>query len=474
MRLRLCCGALLVALTGCSDRVILDEQGLVLDTEGTGSESTDTAQTESDSFDDTSGGPTSDTAGTGCVPGQPECPCPPGQVPVGGQCTDAAVNGLEVFSAAEQEALAGGQVDEAPTVRVSSNGEPVAGVAVRFSTAGLAGGVVGTTDAVTDANGLASAGGWTLGKLDGTYFVRAFLPGETQLGNVDFVANTISDFDIVLHFVNPPTEAQVDAFEFSRLRWQAALINAHPAIQGTLTELSQECGEQVSGGPVSITGVHILVRLEEIDGPGGDNGNILGQAGPCSLRDDGSPYLGVMTFDTFDLDELQASGSLETVILHEMGHVLGVGSLWRFSGLLGNPSIPDNAGADTFFSGARATEVFEQLLGFQDYPGAIVPVENNAQPGSSDSHWRETITDDELMSPRLGGPGEVAPMSMLTIGSMGDLGYYVPNELAADPWALPPLGLVGPSDEANASVGHDEVLRPRWIRNQDGELVSLP
>lgn len=469
---RVALGLLAVAATACTDRVVFDGQGLVADTD---------AGTDTDTDTDDDDGGTETFAGTsesgrdvdtGCVLGSPACPCPSGQSPIGGTCVDGSVDAIEAVSAVDQSALAGDVIADPPTVRLTAGGSPVPGVPVAFSTAGTAGGQLGTIDAVTDADGVATVQSWALGKFDGTYFVRAAVPTEPGLEPVDFTGRTISDFDIVLHYVNPPTDAQAQAFELARLRWQGALINSLAPINGELSALAAECGLGFEGGPVSITGVHIFVQLEEIDGPGGPDGNILGQAGPCSIRDDTSPYLGVMTFDTFDLVELEDSGSLETVILHEMGHVLGVGSLWGLAGLIESPSLPNNPGVDTFFTGLRATSVFFELLGGQIFEGNVVPVENNAQFGSSDSHWREAVVVDELMSPRLGGPGEVAPMSRLTIGSMGDLGFYEANELAADDWALPPQALVGPG-EASVPGSSDVVLRPKWIRDADGTLERL-
>lgn len=474
---RLALGLLVVVASGCSERLIIEQSGLVIDTDGEDSgfdtEFPSGSGPSSDADDTAESSSSGGFVTSGCNPGEPGCPCPAGQIPSDGRCVDSAVDAVEAVSPVDQSALAGDFIELPPAVRVTSGGTPVPGTTVTFTTAGLVGGVVGTVQAVTDADGVATAESWQLGKLDGNYFVRAAVGGGAALEPIDFTGRTISDFDIVLHYVNPPTDSQAAAFETARLRWQGAIVNALPAIQGSLSTLAQECGVPFDGGNVSVTGVHIFVQLQKIDGPGGKNGNILGQAGPCSLRDDGSPYLGVMTFDTFDLDVLEDTGSLETVILHEMGHVLGVGSLWRFSGLLQNPSIPDNAGADTHFLGPRSTQIFLDLLGAQPFAGAVVPVENNAQPGSSDSHWRETVMDDELMSPSLGGFGNVAPLSILTIGSMGDLGFYVPNELAADAWDLPPQALIGPGDE-HASSATDEVLTPRWIRASDGTLTPIP
>ena len=65
----------------------------------------------------------------------------------------------------------------------------------------------------------------------------------------------------------------------------------------------------------------------EIDGAGGDEGNILGFAGPTAIWGGCQTvsYTGEMTFDIFDIDSVEEVGILEGLILHEMGHVIGVG-----------------------------------------------------------------------------------------------------------------------------------------------------
>ena len=82
------------------------------------------------------------------------------------------------------------------------------------------------------------------------------------------------------------------------------------------------------GSPTYPAGrLFINSTLDEIDGAGGDEGNVLGFAGPTAIL--GScptvSLTGVMTFDIFDIDALEEGGGLEGVVLHEMGHVIGVG-----------------------------------------------------------------------------------------------------------------------------------------------------
>ena len=67
--------------------------------------------------------------------------------------------------------------------------------------------------------------------------------------------------------------------------------------------------------------------LQPIDGPGA----VLGAAGPCLVRNaDFLSLYGIMFFDIDDLDFLEQIGFFDEVVIHEMGHVLGFGTLWEF------------------------------------------------------------------------------------------------------------------------------------------------
>lgn len=71
--------------------------------------------------------------------------------------------------------------------------------------------------------------------------------------------------------------------------------------------------------PRTIDDTYICGRDEEIDGVG----SILGSAGVTWLRPrDGTAISGNMRFDTADVANLISAGTWESVILHEMGHVL--------------------------------------------------------------------------------------------------------------------------------------------------------
>ena len=83
--------------------------------------------------------------------------------------------------------------------------------------------------------------------------------------------------------------------------------------------------------------------------------------------------------------------------LHEIGHVLGFGTLWDRFGYLHDPAAATAAPMpDTRFGGELATAAFN-AAGGAGYPGAKVPVENDATryPGATDVQWRESVFGDD-------------------------------------------------------------------------------
>src|SRR5690606_3097193 len=127
------------------------------------------------------------------------------------------------------------------------------------------------------------------------------------------------------------TPTQFAVFEAARRRWEGIVLNALPPVSGNLADFAATCGYTVDDEWYESDGLTIFVELERIDGPS----KVLGRAGPCLLRgSDGSPAFGGMTLDTDDLAVLETHGYLEGVVLHEMGHVLGIGTVWAQAGLL--------------------------------------------------------------------------------------------------------------------------------------------
>ena len=225
-------------------------------------------------------------------------------------------------------------------------------------------------------------------------------------------------YTITLRFINPPTTAQRAFFETAAAKWQGIITDGVTDTEGTIG--ARSCGNSFKTPSFKglIDDVLVDVLLQEIDGPGA----VLGAAGPCLVRtDDFLTVYGIMFFDTADLAFLEQFDVLDEVIVHEMGHVLGFGTLWNFGGR----SLLQGTNADPRFVGPNAIAGYHDVGG----RGATVPVEEDGGPGTRFSHWDEETFDAELMTGFI-ALGE-SPLSIMTIGSMQDLGY-VTNPAAAD------------------------------------------
>jgi hypothetical protein len=332
-------------------------------------------------------------------------------------------------------------------------GKPVTGVSVTWTSANAA---VATV----------SASGLVMGVETGATTVSARAGGSS--GSVP-VSVTQSAFDIVLRALTSLTAAQQQAFDNARARWRQLVVGDLPDV--LLTAAPGTCGSNSPAVNEVIDDLVIFATVEEIDGVGGT----LGSAGPCYIRNAGGlPILGRMRLDADDLAQLQITGKLGEVILHEMGHVLGFGTLWTNFGYLKNPSLPSSPGVDTHFDGPRAIASFDAAGGTSYSGGAKVPVENSdGGEGTRDAHWRESVMDEELMTGFIETVGS-NPLSRVSIASLWDLGYEV-NLAAADPYqkvfVAPPAAR--PAGQGRIALGDDIYRGPLYVVAAGGEVTRI-
>lgn len=244
-----------------------------------------------------------------------------------------------------------------------------------------------------------------------TQYFLTFAPGAIKdLAGNSYAGTTTYDFktatfpasgtfDIVINYTG--NLAYKKYFDAAEVFWEKVIVGDLPDAKG-------------------IDDLLIDATIENIDGQYGT----LGYAGPRELRA-GSylPYTGAMKFDSSDMAYMEGSGTLAAVIAHEMGHVLGFGTLWDLLKL--NPVFGQ-------YIGANALAEYRTLSG--NINAAYVPLETNGGQGTANSHWSEKEFDRELMT----GYSESSmpmPLSRLTIAAMKDLGYQV-NFGAAEAFTL--------------------------------------
>lgn len=171
------------------------------------------------------------------------------------------------------------------------------------------------------------------------------------------------------------------------------------------------------------------------DGPGG----LLGSAGPTTVfagrdtaasKDYQYAATGTMQFDTADLADMESSGNLLALIMHEMAHVIGFGTLWDRGA--GYQQVYSDGSYE--YTGAAALAAYRNEV---DAGATFVPVEQGGGSGTADGHWDEVDggkgTDDrlngwtnstdisrDLMTGWLNGNGY---LSTFSLASFSDIGY---------------------------------------------------
>lgn len=170
----------------------------------------------------------------------------------------------------------------------------------------------------------------------------------------------------------------------------------------------------------------ITFNVVPIDGESG----ILGAAGPDGVRgasgwvNPNLPFFGSMMFDSADWTRMINNGYLEAVVMHEMGHVLGLGTVWTNFDLVSPyncdyllpPPTPK-------FVGTHANSSLK-LIDRTNYLNlGYVPLEDTGGNGTRCSHWKESYLKQEIMTGWVSRNGN--PLSYLTAYSLMDIGYTV-------------------------------------------------
>lgn len=339
------------------------------------------------------------------------------------------------------------------------------------------GGRVTPTSGTTDAAGALSGISWTVSRSAIQQNLSVVSGAFTGL----VTASIASSYSLEVRYYGSggaePSPTIKGAFDKAAARIRGAITGTLGLVRfdtvaiGDPGKPNTNCG--VSGVVLNetIRDVVIFAQIHKIDGVG----KILGAAGPCLIRNTSKlTIIGVMEFDSDDLDNIATSNRLEAVILHEMSHVLGFGTLWdQVKPIPGQATtlISGEGGTDPRFTGEKALSSCLAAGGTTLCSGGVA-VENcigitGCGGGTQDSHWREGNGSvpgfrNESMTGYVAGFGVLMPYSDITIQSLADLGYTV-NSQAADPYSVPNPSLRA-AVQADGPVG----AQTKW------ESVRLP
>ena len=264
-------------------------------------------------------------------------------------------------------------------------------------------------------------------------------------------------------------DSAVAAFTAAVARIKASVIGDVPDINvASPIDMNAACG--VTGTTFEagiLDDLVIYAAVQPIDGAG----KILAFAGPCLTRNatsGGLTAVGVMIFDSDDIQNLITRGTLRDVIQPEMLHIVGIGTLWVNKGiLLGARTV------DSRFTGAGGVAACIAFGGSSICAGSV-PVENCSNcPGTADSHWRESTFGNELMTGFVNAAPN--PYSTMSIQSLGDLGYAV-NPAAADAYGIPGQSAAQTRSNILADIlspAWETVARPRMLISRTGQLSPV-
>ena len=209
----------------------------------------------------------------------------------------------------------------------------------------------------------------------------------------------------------------------------------------------------------TVDDLRIFVGIGDIDGARGT----LGRGGTRIVRRNRNQgtlvtKIGAIAIDKDDL-EWMSETLLLGVIMHEMGHVLGFGTLWETLDLV-------RGERDVYFTGPRAIRAFDDAGGL-NYSGPKVPAESDS------SHWRGSVFGEELMTAsfRTDLAGSVA-LSRITIQSLADHGYQV-DVGQADEYRLPAPASAKPVAEHLMHWGDCIAEGPIYVVDEKGRIVDV-
>lgn len=211
------------------------------------------------------------------------------------------------------------------------------------------------------------------------------------LATLPVTANAAS-FDIRLNFLGGLSTAQERIFSQAEAFWESRIAG-------------YQDGVTLSGLTITAAGV-------PVDGAGGFAG-LASPLGTVTQNGFTLPTFSTMQFDSADLSVLESNGTLFDIVVREMAHAIGFGTMWSFNDLSINGS--------GIYTGAKALAAYRSEF---DPDATFIPIELDGGFGTANVLWDEDWAGgpNELMTASLDFPSFI---SRTTLASFEDFGYLL-------------------------------------------------
>jgi hypothetical protein len=351
------------------------------------------------------------------------------------------VTTLRIKSGDNQEALAGSPVAQPILIIPADESGTVVHAQTATFTVVAGGGSVSSPTAQAGPDGTITAPSWTLGRNADAQALQVSTGDVTT--TVHATVHSELKIDLRL-FGEALTADQQSIFTDAVARLRAIIVGSVPVADLTAVGSAPCAVSELPAPGASTDGIVIYAGAKYLDGIN----RLLGVSWTCNKRSptDARTAIGIVFLDMADIN--LTPDIMRVVALHEMLHAFGFGTSWQERNLL--------AGFDTDSVSYHGAAGIAGCLGVGGTKqcGSGVPVQNFGGPSIANTHWRDTVFGEELMTSRF----KTKPLlSAMTIRSLEDLGYVV-NPLAADPYGIPATNIF-------SNRGIDDVATP-WESNR--------
>ena len=262
---------------------------------------------------------------------------------------------------------------------------------------------------------------WQWERGSGSESIRRFLSAGTYFLQVNSYNRQTANYRLSTGF----SAATSDSRRFSiQVNFGQNLGGLGTAARNAITQAARVWENLISFS--SFSGTHNLsINIEGVF----SNNNVLASAGPTTFTTDTNrrlmPVTGLSDINTrFNTTYNNNPGFLQSVMVHEIGHILGIGTIWE-----SNERSLINRASSTYNANTYAGWAYGELRG--TFQQTAVPIEPQVF-----GHWNEATFRRELMTPFAEAVGTPMPLSQLTVASLRDIGWNV-NYGAAEPYTLP-------------------------------------